>query len=88
MSENLHVEVTERGAREVRRNIEDIGTAAERSIGPLRNLERMLAGLISLQTLNNLSKTLDTYTEMQNRIKTLVGATGDYNGVLQRLATI
>ncbi|WNO48529.1 hypothetical protein [Achromobacter phage hasilly_LB3] len=88
MSENLHVEVTERGAREVRRNIEDIGTAAERSIGPLRNLERMLAGLISLQALNNLSKTLDTYTEMQNRIKTLVGATGDYNGVLQRLATI
>lgn len=88
MSENLHVEVTERGAREVRRNIEDIGTAAERSIGPLRNLERMLAGLISLQALNNLSKTLDAYTEMQNRIKTLVGATGDYNGVLQRLATI
>lgn len=88
MSEDLHVEVTERGAREVRRNIEDIGTAATRTLGPLRNLERMLAGFISLQALQNLSKTLDTYTEMQNRIKTLVGATGDYNGVLQRLASI
>lgn len=88
MSENLHVEVTERGAREVSRNIEDIGSAATKTLGPLRNLERMLAGFVSLQALNQLSKTLDTYTEMQNRIKTLVGATGDYNAVLGRLASI
>ncbi|AJD82852.1 tail length tape measure protein [Achromobacter phage 83-24] len=88
MNEELHVEVTERGAREVSRNISDIGTAATGALNPLKNLERLLAGFVSLQALQSLSKTLDTYTEMQNRIKTLVGATGDYNGVLQRLANI
>lgn len=90
-TETITIVVNERGARVVKRNIEDIGRGAEksskgvdilgRSIFTLKNL---IGSVLIFQTV----KLIDTYTNLQNRLKLVTKGTAELNTVTGKLFDI
>lgn len=88
MAENLDIVVNEVGAREVQRNIENIGASARKAQAPLLSLQRMLASYVSFQGLRSLANTADAYTELGNRLRVLTQIGGDYTVNLRKIFDI
>lgn len=67
-TESLIIEVSEKGARVVKRNLEDIGKGAEKSSSAVASLKRMLGGLAAGAGVAGLAALADQYTNIQNRL--------------------
>lgn len=87
-TERIDVVISETGAREVSRRIEDVGRSATRVSRPLLNMQRLLASYVSLEGLRRLTRLTDQFTEMENRIRVLDGTTQHYSVTLRRLYDI
>jgi tape measure domain-containing protein len=86
--EQLIVEVSERGSRVVRRNINEIGQTAKTAQGSLSLLQRALGLLSAGVIIRGLTQLADTFTNIQNRLKTVTTSTGQLNAVTQQLFEI
>jgi len=88
MAENLRIEVSERGSRVVRRNIESIGSSAKTAQGSLKLLQRALGFISAGVIIRGLTRLADTFTNIQNRLKTVTNSTGELNAVTKELFEI
>lgn len=68
-TERIDIVITERGSRVVQRNLQDIGQTARASSGGVDFLKRALASLGAALSVRELIRLLDTYTNLQNRLK-------------------
>ena len=67
--ERIDIVVSERGSRVVKRNLEDIGDGAQKSANSVDFLKRALAAIGAGAALRELIRTIDTYTNLQNRLR-------------------
>lgn len=68
-TERIDIQITENGARRVKRGIEEIGESASGTERALSLLKRALGALGLAAFLRNLAQTADAFTNMQNQIK-------------------
>jgi len=87
-TERIQIIVTEKGARVVKRSIEGVGRGADRTASSVSLLNRALAGLASTAAITQLIRLSDTYTNLQNRIRTVTTGTAELNAVTQELFRI
>jgi len=85
--ESVVVSVSATGVRVVRRDIESIGRASDRTESSVQLLRRGLGALFGLFAANQIKETLDSFTTMQNRIRALGNSvqttTAIYNELLK-----
>ena len=67
--ERIDIVITERGSRVVQRNLEDIGRSGREAAGGVDFLKRALAGLGAYLSVRELVRLVDTYTNLQNRLR-------------------
>lgn len=67
--ERIDIVVSERGSRVVRRNIENIGNSSQKAAGGVDFLKRALVGLGAVVSAREVIRLLDTYTNLQNRLR-------------------
>lgn len=67
--ERIDIVITERGSRVVKRNLEDIGGGARKSADAVDFLKKALATLGAAITAGELIRLLDTFTNLQNRLR-------------------
>lgn len=87
-TESLIIEVTEKGARVVKRNIEDIGGGARKSGDAVGFLKRMLGTLAVGATLTAAARLADVFTNFQNRLKLVTTDTRNLAAVTRELFDI
>ena len=68
-TERVDIVITERGSRVVKRNLEDIGGGARKSADGVEFLKKALATLGAAITAGELVRLLDTFTNLQNRLR-------------------
>ena len=67
--ERIDIVITERGSRVVKRNLEDIGGGARKSADAVDFLKNALMTLGAALSARELVRLLDTYTNLQNRLR-------------------
>lgn len=87
-AEQLLIEVTETGARVVKRNLEDIGKSADKSATALTSLKRLLGTIVTTAAIAQLLKYADTFTQIQNRLRVVVTSTQELTTTTQGLLDI
>ena len=83
--ERLNIVVTERGTRSVRRNLQGVGDGAEQAQGALTLLRRALGALVGGALLSGLIQLADSFTNIQNRLKTVTSSTQELTAVTNAL---
>lgn len=84
-TENIDIVVRERGARIVRRRLEDIGDTATRATRGLRLLQNALFVLGGAGIVSALQRAVDTLTNFENRIRLVTDSTAELNAVQNEL---
>lgn len=87
-TERIEIIVSERGTRTVRRNIEDIGGSATRAEGSVSLLNRALGLIGGGLAVGQLVRLLDTYTNLQNRLRLVTTDTANLARVTDELFNI
>lgn len=87
-TESLIIEVTEKGARVVKRNLDEIGSTAKKSSGGVELLKRALGGLAVGALAAAALRVADAFTNMQNRLKLVTTGTDNLNAVTRELFAI
>lgn len=87
-NEALRIQVSETGSRTVSRNIEHIGGSAGKAAVQANRLRNALLGLSVASGALQLAKMLDTFTNLQNRIRNVTTSTTQMNVVTEELFAI
>lgn len=87
-TENIDIRIREDGARVVRRNLEDIDPAARKAAGGVDYLKRMLAALGGVLAVRELVRLLDTFTQLENRLRSTGIEGAALTGVYRELLAI
>ena len=87
-TETIDIIIRENGARVVKRNLEEIGAVAERSVRDLRLLQNALFVLGGAGLLAGLTRILDTLTNFENRLVLVTRSTQELNAVQEELFNI
>lgn len=87
-TERIDIVVSERGAPTVARQIAAIGDQAEKSAVQTNRLRSALLSLGAATGALQLAKLVDTYTNMQNRLKVVTTSSGQLKAVQQDLFAI
>jgi tape measure domain-containing protein len=84
-TERIDIVVSEKGARVVRRNIENIGKGADVAGNALRKLQGLLRVVAGGAALTALVRLVDTFTNLQNRLRLVTTGVGGLNVVTEKL---
>lgn len=87
-TETIQIIVTERGSREVKRNLEDIGTGAKNAEGAVTLLKRTLGAIVTFEAAKAVQRTIDGYINMQNTLKQVTSGTQQLGEVTEALFEI
>lgn len=87
-TETIQIIVTERGSREVKRNLEDIGTGAKNAEGAVTLLKRALGAIVTFEAAKAIQRTIDGYINMQNALKQVTTGTQQLGEVTEALFEI
>lgn len=87
-NERIDIVITERGSRVVRRNLEDIGNSARKSADGVDFLKRALAALGGAVAARELVRLLDTYTNLNNRLRATGLEAQNLTAVYQELRAV
>ena len=88
MNESIVINVREDGSRVVKRNLQDIGTAADGAADALGTMKNILLGIVSGGVLAGLMRMADTYTTMQNKLRLVTSGTENLARVTKELLGI
>ena len=88
VTENIDIVIREKGARVVKRKLEDIGEGANRATRGLRLLQNSLFVLGAAGALSALQRSVDTLTNFENRIRLVTDSTQELNDVQNELFEI
>lgn len=87
-TERIDIVVREDGSRVVKRNIKDIGSAADDAGRSLKMMSGILAGLVTGGTIVGLIRMADTYTNIQNKLRLVTTGTENLARVTKELQGI
>lgn len=87
-TERLQVIITENGSRVVKRNIEDIGRVSNSTHDAVEFMKRSLAGVAATLGIRQLIQYVDTYRNMQNRLRQVTTTQGQLAAVTKELFDI
>lgn len=79
VSDKVVVIVETRGAEKAKKDIQGISKSASGAVNPLNEFKKAVAGVVSLYTLNRMSHMIDSWVELQNRIKLSTNSIIKYN---------
>jgi tape measure domain-containing protein len=86
--ETLQIEVSEKGARVVKRNIEEIGTSAKAAGSGVDFLKKALGGLGAAYLAHQLLQLSDSFLRIKNQVKVASGGLEDVSGIMGELYDI
>jgi tape measure domain-containing protein len=86
--ERIDIVITERGSRVVKRNLEDIGEGARKSADGVDFLKRALSALGGAVAARELVRLLDTYTNLNNRLRATGLEAQNLTAVYQELRAV
>jgi len=86
--ESLVLSITEKGAVQVKRNIEGIGTGALKASGAMALLKNSMSALMTGAVAVGIVQMVDKYTIMQNRLKLVTRGSEELGAVTDRLFKI
>jgi tape measure domain-containing protein len=81
--ELLLIEIREDGARVVKRNIQDIGDAGDRTMGQMNKLKAVLAGLVSAKVIKDTILLADSYANMLNRLRVVTSGSWELHAAME-----
>lgn len=87
-TETINIIVREDGSRVVKRNLEDVGGAAEKAGNLLGKFKTLLAGVAGGVVVNQLRELADQYTNIQNRLRLTTTDQANLNAVFNELQAI
>lgn len=87
-TERIEIIITEKGSRTVKRDIESIGAAANKTDSALGFMKRALAAIASVAVIRGLISLADAFTNIQNRIGTVTESSAELALVTERLFQI
>ena len=87
-TERIDIIVREDGSRVVKRNISDIGNAADDAANSLDLMKSILTGLIAGGIITGLIRMADTYTNIQNKLRLVTTGTENLARVTKELKNI
>jgi tape measure domain-containing protein len=87
-TESLIIQINEKGALVVKRNIADIGKAAQGGIGPVEGLKRALAGISVLLLAKQVLQLADSFATLQNKLRVVTNSQEELTSVTQSLFEI
>jgi len=87
-TESLVLSITEKGALQVKRNIEGIGTGALKASGAMALLKNSMSALMTGAVAVGIVQMVDKYTVMQNRLKLVTRGSEELGAVTDRLFKI
>lgn len=87
-TERIDIIVSEKGSRVVRKNVEGIGDGARKSASGVDFLKRALAGLGLAALAREALRTIDAYTNLQNRLRSTGLEGKNLTGVYQALLKV
>ena len=87
-TERIDVIVSERGSRVVKRNLEDIGAGARKAESGVQLLRSALGYLGAALGVRELARLVDSFTEMDNKLKLATGSTEGAAAAFGRLLGI
>jgi len=67
--ELLLIEIREDGARVVKRNLQELGSAGDATTDQMNRLKQVIAGLISAKAIRDIIQLADAYANMLNRLR-------------------
>ena len=88
MTENIDIVVRERGSRVVQRNLNDIGGSARKSADGVRFLKQALASVGLAIGVREITQLLDSYTQLQNRLRATGLEGRNLSGVYKELLNV
>ena len=88
VTENVLIEVTEKGAKTVKRNIEDIGKSSSQANKSVDLLKGALASLAAALSVRQLASMVDQFTNLQNRLKLVTNGTNQLRQATDQLLNI
>lgn len=86
--ESLIIEVSEKGARLVKRNLEEIGEGAKKSTTGVESLKRALIGIGGLALARQILVLADTFGALQNKLRVVTEGQAQLTDVTQKLFDI
>jgi len=86
--EGLLIQIDEKGARVVKRNISEIGKASTGATSQINMMKKALGGLAVALSVRNLIQIADTYTVIQNRLGVVTSSTKELSDVTKSLFKI
>lgn len=87
-TEIINIQIREDGSRVVSRNIEGIGTAAQRASNPVSQLKSLLASIAAGAAIAEIARLADEYTNLQNRLRLVTDGAGNLARINKELLTI
>lgn len=84
-TERIEIVVTERGTREVKRNLEEVGNSANKTGGAISFLRKALLLLGATAVAKKLLDFVDVFTNLQNRIRTVTSSMAELNVLTEEL---
>lgn len=88
MTERIDILVQERGARTVSRSLSDVGGSAAGSARLVQLLIRAITSLGAIQLIRGLVRLADTFTNIQNRLRTVTDGSAELGAVTNELFAI
>ncbi|MBW2636060.1 MAG: hypothetical protein JRC86_00795, partial [Deltaproteobacteria bacterium] len=86
--EILLIEIKENGARVVKRSINDIGGAADKTSSSVSKLTKLLAGVVSAKLIKDTVMLADAYANLLNRVRVVTGSQYELKKAMEGVAKI
>lgn len=87
-TERIEIVVSETGAQNVKRRLDDIGNSAKRSGGLVQVFGRLLAVVFAAQTIRAIGTLVQRVVEMENKIRDVTRTTNNFNATMNELYNI
>lgn len=87
-TEVINIVVREDGSRVVKRNLEEVGGAADKASSVVGKFKAVLAGIAGGVVVNQLRELADAYTNIQNRLRLTTTDQANLNAVFNELQAI
>jgi tape measure domain-containing protein len=86
--ETVTIEINERGAREVKRKLEDVGRASTKTGGEVNFLKKALLGIGVGLLAREVFRLADSYANLRNRLRVVTDSEEQLNAVQSRLLSV
>lgn len=84
----INIVITENGSRVVKRNLDDLGESASATADAVETLKSALEAIVAAEAVRAIVEVLNTYQQLQNRLRTVTTDQANLNAVWQSLIDV